>query len=66
MSESQGWLVSWLMGRGGERQPPGGLVNLLCVPHFTLRVGFCFRIQEASPREWPSEVSPKRTLFPNN
>lgn len=43
--------------------------SICCVGHFTLRhscVGFCFRIQEASPREWPSEVSSKRTLFPNN
>lgn len=40
----------------------GGWSDLECVRYFTLRKsrGDCFRIQEASPREWPSEVSSRR------
>lgn len=58
----------WLWGRrawAGEARAGlrVGWSELLCVRYFTLRKpswGFCFRIQEASPREWPSEVSPRR------
>lgn len=62
--QSWGWettLAGWVLScgssgarRAGKRWPPDGLVNLLCVRHFTLRnscVGFYFEILEASPRE---------------
>lgn len=66
-------LAGWFRQRGGPwvRANAGLHVDKsVChVRYFTLRngcVGFCFRILEASPREGPTEVSSKRTLFLNN